>query len=180
MLVLCFLVGFCLCFCFDFWRFAPETVWKNSLDVRSVVFWVRSLFLWVFVVIVFRFCFWLLFLFFKRQRSGSSRTPPHAPFCLFLFSFCVPPRVLFHPFWPCVPLLRIFLGVPFWAPRVLGFSWNLWGLSSLAPSEALFLGREAARVLLCFSCLVFLFPLLFCFAATLFLENPSRCSHRSG
>ena len=25
-LVLCFLVGFCLCFCFTFWRFAPESV----------------------------------------------------------------------------------------------------------------------------------------------------------
>ena len=38
--VLCFVVGFCLCFCFSFWLFAPETVWKNSIDVRSVFFWV--------------------------------------------------------------------------------------------------------------------------------------------
>ena len=44
-LVWCFLVGFCYCFCFIFWRFAPETVWKNSIDVRSGFFWARSLFL---------------------------------------------------------------------------------------------------------------------------------------
>ena len=31
-----------------FWRVAPESVWKNSLDVRSGVFWARSLFLWFF------------------------------------------------------------------------------------------------------------------------------------
>ena len=31
-----------------FWRFAPESVWKNSLDVRSAVFCVRSLLLWFF------------------------------------------------------------------------------------------------------------------------------------
>ena len=42
---LVFFGGFCLCFCFMFWRVAPESVWKNSLDVRSAVFWVRSLFL---------------------------------------------------------------------------------------------------------------------------------------
>ena len=30
---LCFLVGFCLGFCFTFWRFVPESVRKNSLDV---------------------------------------------------------------------------------------------------------------------------------------------------
>ena len=37
-LFLCFLVGFCLGFCFTFWRFVPESVRKNSLDVRSAVF----------------------------------------------------------------------------------------------------------------------------------------------
>ena len=81
-----------------FWRFAPESVWKNSFDVRSVVFWVRSLLLFV-----------RHRLFFKRQRSGSNRTPPHAPFCFFL---------VVSPFWPCVLLSWLFLGVPFWAPRV--------------------------------------------------------------
>ena len=37
-LFLCFLVGFCLGFCFTLWRFVPESVRKNSLDVRSAVF----------------------------------------------------------------------------------------------------------------------------------------------
>ena len=32
---LVFSVLFCLGFCFIFWQFAPETVWKTSLDVRS-------------------------------------------------------------------------------------------------------------------------------------------------
>ena len=76
-LVLCFLVGFCYCFCFIFWRSAPEPVWKNSIDVRSGFFWVRSLSL--------RFFFRRRVLFFfKRQRSGSNRTPPTH---LFGFSF---------------------------------------------------------------------------------------------
>ena len=35
-----FFGGFLPMFLLYFWRFAPETVWKNSLDVRSVVFWV--------------------------------------------------------------------------------------------------------------------------------------------
>ena len=57
-MVLCFLVGFCLCFGFIFWQFTPESVWKISLDVRSVVFWVRSLFLWfLFAEVVFRVFF---------------------------------------------------------------------------------------------------------------------------
>ena len=131
-LVLCFLVGFCYCFCFIFWRFAPGTVWKNSIDVRSGFFWVRSLSLRFFCRRR-RFC-----CFFLRYRSGSNRTPPHALVWVFSFSVCVPPRFLFCPFWPCVLLLGVFLGVPFWAPRVF---WIL-----LGPSEAFFLGREAARV----------------------------------
>ena len=38
-LVLCFLVGFCLCFCFFFGGLLPKVSEKNSLDVRSGVFW---------------------------------------------------------------------------------------------------------------------------------------------
>ena len=62
-----FLVGFCLCFCFMFWRVAPESVWKNSLDVRSVVlkkfsganfcFWASLLVLCFLVGFCFCFCF---------------------------------------------------------------------------------------------------------------------------
>ena len=132
----------------------PKVFGKNSLDVRSGVFWVRSLFLWFFRRRLF-FAGSLL----KRYRSGSNRTPPHAPFCLFLFSFfCAPPRFLFRPFWPCVLLFGVFLGV------FLGFSLSLWGLSS-PPSEALFLGRRAARVVGASLALFFFFP--FCFVLQL-------------
>ena len=79
------------------------------------------------------------------------------PFLFVSRRFC-----LFRPFWPCVPLLGGFSGCHSRPRAFLGFSLNLRGLSLLAPSEALFLGREAARVFRCFSCLVFLFPLLFC------------------
>ena len=47
-LVSCVLVLFCLCFCFSFGCFVPETVLKNSLDVRSGVFGLSSFFLWLF------------------------------------------------------------------------------------------------------------------------------------
>ena len=154
---------FCLGFCFMFWRFAPETVWKNSLDVRSCVFG--------FVLSSLGFSSTLFFSVFKRDRSGSNRTPPHA--LVWSFSLFVLPRLVFcrAPFWPCVLLLesRRFLGNS--GPRAfLGFSWNLRGLSSLAPSEAPFLD---ARRHGCFwaSCAWFLF-FPFCFAATRFLEKP--------
>ena len=88
-LVLCFLVGFCLCFCVHLWRFAPETVWKNSLVVRSGVFlgWF-SLPLVFFADVVSR----VFFVFsFKRQRSGSHRTPLHTHlFCCSLCLFLCP------------------------------------------------------------------------------------------
>ena len=63
-------------------------------------------------------------------------------------------------------------------PRAfLGFSLNLRGLSSLAPSEALFLGTRGGRGV---SWLLFLglcFPLLFCSAAShVFLEGPANGS----
>ena len=59
--------------------------------------------------------------------------------------------------------------MPFWAPRGFG--------SLLEPSEAFFLGREAARVFPCFSCLVFFyFPLCFVLRPHSFLEGPAVVS----
>ena len=110
-----FLVGFCLCCCFIFGGSLPKVSGKNSIDVRSAVFWVRSLFL----------RFFRRRRFFKRYRSGGNRTPPHAPFCWSLFSFCVLPRFLFRPFWPCVLLLGLFSGCHFGPRAFLGFSWYL-------------------------------------------------------
>ena len=55
---LVFLVGFCLGFCFMIWRFAPEIVWKNSLNVRSSVFG------FVLSSLGFSSTSWVCFLFF--------------------------------------------------------------------------------------------------------------------
>ena len=50
-----------------------------------------------------------------------------------LVLFFVPPRLLFRPFWPCVPLLGVFFGVPFWAPRVFGILLELTGFELARP-----------------------------------------------
>ena len=69
-----------------------------------------------------------------------------------------------RPFWPCVPLLGVFSGCHSGPRAFLGFSWNLRGLSSLTPSEALFWTRGGKGVLVVSLC-CFCFPLLLCFAA---------------
>ena len=101
-LFLCFLVGFCLCFCFMFWQFAPEHVWKNSLDVRSCFLRVCSLF--------FGFFLFVDAVFFSRDIAQVVTGHPHTHlFCLFLFVFVLSRRAcLFRPFWPCVLLLGLF------------------------------------------------------------------------
>ena len=165
-----FLVGFCLCFCFIFSRFAPETVWKKSLDVRSAVFWDRSLFLRFFADVVSVFC-----LFLRDKRSGSHRTPPHTHLFACFFSFFVSRRFcLFRPFWPCVPLLGGFLGVPFWAPRVFGILLALMGLELVRlPLPRPFSWDARRQGFFCASSALFFFS-PFRSAATLCLENPSR------
>ena len=129
-LVLCFLVGFCLCFCFIFGVSLPKLSGKNSIDVRSGVF-LGSVSFGFFADVVFCFVF-----FFKRQRSGSSRTPPRTHLFFWFFSFCVPPLLSVPPVLAVRPASWRFAGVPFWAPGVFGIL--------LGPSEAFFLGREAA------------------------------------
>ena len=121
-----------------FWRFAPESVWKNSLDVRSAVF--------VFVLSSLRFsptslCFFWFKFSFERHSSGSNRNT-RTFVCCSGSLFC--PAVV-SPFLAVRPASwRSLRGAILGPARCLGFSWNSWGLSSLAPSEALF-GREAAR-----------------------------------
>ena len=138
MLVLCFSVVFCLGFCFMIWRLAPETVWKNSLDVRFC-FWgfvLSSLGFFVEVVFV---CF-----LFKRQRSGSNRTPQHALVWSFFFSFC-PAAFVLSPFLAVRPASWCFLGVPFWAPRVFWILLELTGLELARPFRGPPLARVRAR-----------------------------------
>ena len=108
-----------------------------------------------FVFFSFGLCAVVVCCFFKRDRSGSNRTPPTRTFFgLFLFSFCVPPH-LFLPVLAVRPASCVFFGVPFWAPCIFGILLVL----VLRP---LFLGTRGGRGVPCFSRLVFSFPLLFC------------------
>ena len=170
-----FLVRFCLCFCFTFWRFAPETVWKILL-MSGLVFWgLLSLVFGIFRRR--RFC--LPFSSFLSRDTVQVVTghPRTRLFGFFVFSFC-PAALGLSPFLAVRPAFWRFSGCRPGLRAFFGFSWNLRGLSSLAPSEAPFVGREAARVF-CASCVWFLFP-TFCFAATRFLVSPSRRSRRRG
>ena len=104
--------------------------------------------LWFFVDVVFGF-------FFLRDRDQVVTDIPRTRTCFpGSFSFCVPPLLSVLPVLAVRPASWRFAGVPFWAPGGFGIL--------LGPSEAFFLGREAARVFVRFSCLVFLLPLLFC------------------
>ena len=155
-LVVCFLVLFCLCFCFLIWFSLPKMSWKNSLDVRSGVSGFFSL-------VFFRrrrvFCFFLR----EKAQVVTGHTPTRT-WVAFSCSFFVPPRLFVRPFWPCVLLLGVFSGCHSGPRSFLGYSWNLRGLSSLAPSEALFWTRGGKGVLVVSFC-CFCFPLLLCFAA---------------
>ena len=161
MLVVCFLVGFCRCFCFIFWRFAPGSVWKNSLDVRSVVFWVRSLFLWFFLS---SSSFSVLFLFFSRDADQVVTGHPRTRTCFAgSFLFCVPPLLSVSPVLAVRPASWWFFGVPFWAPRVFGILLELMGLSLLTrPFRGPFLGTRGSKGFLVLLLPCFLFPLVFC------------------
>ena len=105
----CFAYVFASLFVF----FAPETVLKNSLDVRFGVFGLSSFFLW----------------FFRRRRrlfflrETAQVVTGHTPrrtLCFFPCSFCCPAALVCSPFLAVRPASWCFLGVPFWAPRVFG------------------------------------------------------------
>ena len=150
-------------FGFVFWRFAPETVWKNSLDVRSAVsgFVLSSL--------GFSPTSLLFFFRFKRQRSGSHRTPPHS-------------LVLFVPFffsrrgWFIARFGRASRFLAFSSgchsgPCVFGILLELMGLELARPFRGPFL---AARVFLCFLCLVLFSPFCFVLRLRAFSRSPRR------
>ena len=110
---LVFFGGFLLMFLLIFWRFAPEPVWKNSLDVRSGFFWV------VLSSLAFSptsfFVFWLFF--FERDKDQVvTGHPSHALVFLVFFLFASRRFCLFCPFWPCVLLFGVFLGVDLLRP----------------------------------------------------------------
>ena len=125
-LVLGFLGGFCYCFCFIFWRFAPETVRKKFSCCQVWCFSRgRSLFLWFFWPSSSFSVFVFVFSFFKRHSSGSHRTPPHTRLFFWFFFFLCPAAFVFSArFGPCVPLLGVFPGCHSGPRAVLGFSLN--------------------------------------------------------
>ena len=120
----------------------------------------------------------MFFVILKRHSSGSNRTPPDAQVCFFLFFLCCPAAFYCSAHFGRASCFLAFSSGCHSGPRAfLGFSLNLRGLSSLAPSEALFLGTRGGRGV---SWLLFLglcFPLLFCSAAShVLLEGPANGS----
>ena len=157
----CLSCVFWCCFAYVFALFfvlsLPKLSWKNSLDVRSGVFFLsssgrRS-----------------SFLFLKRDSSGRNRAHPHMHFgsCSFFLSVS-PPQPGLSPVLACVLSFWRFVGVPFWAPgdlAIFGFSRYLGGLRLLAPLLRPFSrtrGGKGASLLLV---LVLFFPFLFCLHA---------------
>ena len=89
-----------------------------------VFFWVRSLFLRFFVVVVV-FGFVFVFFSFSRDKVQVVTGHPRTRTCfLVLFLFVSRRFCLFRPFWPCVPLLGVFPGCHSGPRAVLGFSLN--------------------------------------------------------
>ena len=119
-----------------------------------------------------------MFLFSKRHRSGSNRTPPHALVLLFLVLFLLSRRACCFALFGRASRFLAFSSGCHSGPRTfLGFSWNTWGLSSLAPSEAPFLGTRGGRGVSWLLVLGLCFPLLFCSAAShVLLEGPANGS----
>ena len=115
-----FFGGFLPMFLLHFWRFAPESVWKNSLDVRSAVFWVLSLRLWF-----FRRRRFSRFFFLRDRDQVVTGHPLTRTGFAGSFSCLCPAAVLFRPFWLCVLLLGGFSGCHSGPRAFLGFSWYL-------------------------------------------------------
>ena len=140
-----FFGGFLPMFLLHFWRFAPESVRKNSLDVRSGFLG----------VVLFSFGFFSSTSFFAvfclRETVQVVTGHPLTRTCLLVpfFFLCPAGFACFARFGRASCFFVVFRGAIL-GPGIL-----------LVPSEAFFLGREAARVFLCFSCLVFFFPLCF-------------------
>ena len=154
----CFAYVFALCFVF----FAPESVWKNSIDVRSGVFGLSSLFLWF-----FRrrrrprlFCLFLFsFSFFRETDQVVTGHTPHTHLCSFAFSCLCPRRVcLFTRLGRASFLSGVLSGCHSGPRAFLGFSWY--------SSEAFFSDARRQGCFRSFLSVVFVFP--FCCVSRLF------------
>ena len=102
--------------------------------------------------------------------------------CLFLGCFFHPLRLVYRQFWLCILSFGVFFSGCHSGHACFWDSLGTCGARVRSSSLGLprpFFGREAARVFLCFSCLVFVFPLLFCLRPHVF-RCPGRSSYRSG
>ena len=113
---LVFFGGFLPMFLLYFLAVRSRKCSENILLMSGLVFF-------GFVLSSFGFFVDIVFRGFFQKRQFN--TPSHAPVLLFLFSFCVPPLSSVSPVLAVRPASWWFFGVPFWAPRVLGFSLNL-------------------------------------------------------
>ena len=155
--------AYALAFCFG--GSLPKVFGKFFLMSGLLFFGFGLSFFGFFVDVVF-FCF------FKRYRSSSNRTPPHALVCLFFLSRRT---CCFALFGRASCFSALFSGCHSGPRAFLGFSSNLRGLSSLAPSEASFSWDARRQGFLGVSLVCFCFSpfVLFC-GRTLFLKGPPR------
>ena len=107
----CFAYVFALLFGFSL----PKMARKNSLDVRSGVSGVLSLFLWF-----FRRRRAFLFFFLREKAQVITGHTPTRTWVVFSCSFSCPAAFVCSPFLAVRPASWCFLGAPFWAPRVFG------------------------------------------------------------
>ena len=115
------------------------------------------------------------FLFFSRDIAQVVTGYPHTHLFWFSCSLLFCPAALVPPIWPCVLLLGVFLGVPFWAPRVFGILLELTGLELARPFRGPFSwdARWQGCFLASFPWFVFSPFVLFC-GFTRFTRRPSQ------
>ena len=118
---LCFLVGFCLCFCFIFGGSLPKVFGKILLMSGLLFFGFFLSSFGFFVDVVFR----VLFFFLSDRDQVVTGHPLTRNGVAGSFSCLCPAAFLFRPFWPCVLLLGGFSGRHSGPRAFLGFSLNL-------------------------------------------------------
>ena len=162
MLVMCFSMVFCLGSSSMTWRFAPESVWKNSLDVRSCVFgFVLSFF--VSPPSSFFGCF------FRETQIRSNRHTPHCVRWSLPFSFFCPRCAWFIARFGRASFLSRVLSGCHSGPRAYCRFW-IFSVPLLRP----LLGCGAVWVFVVDFCCRFCFPLLWCLRLFHTLEGRTR------
>ena len=170
-LVACFLVLFCQCFCL-FCGFLLPTMSRKILLMSGLVF-LGFLSSFGFFADVVVFLFFVSFFFLREKAQVVTGHTPARTLCFFPFSCLCPRRNrVYLPFWPCALSFWRFVGVPFLGPGVFGVSLG----TSLRPFSRTRGGKGASLLLV----LVLFFPFRFVLRLHTFSRSPSRLSSRSG